>query len=871
MRSIKSNFNKISFLFLFLCFLFSFSFASSAIGIPKNEVMNLNGTFYHVNYAVSSSGNVWCNGSSMASAEGSVDCGGAYGYTCYAASNNLVGCVKPCQSSTCDCASIAGTDLVSLGINFTDSGVYTCGIGNPKRYVGSYVSSPECGFFYYWKEVEDCGNPFTGYWSENYCKNGDVYKQRTNISKGCSNGACFSNRQIEETRVQDCEDKGCSNGLCNSSPSCTSHAYSSCSGNDLYWFDSCNQMEEIKQDCGESEQGEWWESFCSNGNVYERLTNISRGCSNNACYSNDDSETNFIQDCEGNGCTDGACDYSPSCYSHEYYQCYNKDVYWYNSCNQRESKKNECGSSSTGSWGANYCKSGNVYKQRTNLSKGCSSDNCYSNSQVEESLVQNCQGKGCSNGTCNSTPTCTSHFYSACYNGNAYWYNSCNQKEDLKQDCKGGGCNNGSCTYVPGDVHVTNYTSSIDVGYVGSIEWNIEGGVNETGIYFAYKSDKSDAIKITGKLNSSSNYAAMVSSKKGVCAIYVAPYVKTTTGWTITANWVRINVGNTCSNAMAKAYKIQEMQITKTGLALNSEDKADLAYADSCDSTIIPFEFTDIDWAAFTIEAGIEGAKLITIGSCIDDGILTLGCGFDVVSTVIMIEPVGGTELGAAAKAAKVLAFLSDGAKAFKIVNSLSKLSKIGTGMNLFFKGVAKPVSGTIIARGTELGIMKVDFLGKGITTTTENLAEWFATKGETAIIKLKNAGATNEMLEIVITKGSTILNKTIHVFNWQKGTAYLGDGIAKADGWGWGHILFQKHHNEIQKALKLANNDLAVKEVIYEAVKTGTIVKNLDGKYEILAKISRNGLTKDIRVIVSSDTTRKTEGRIITAFHPTS
>ena len=131
--------------------------AVTYIGYPKNEIMNLGGTYYHVNYAVAAnSGEVWCNGSSMASVDGSVDCGGAYGYTCYRASNNLVGCVKPCQSNTCNCASLAGTDLVSLGIKFTDSGVYACGIGSQKRYVGSYNSSPECGFFYYWKEVEDC-------------------------------------------------------------------------------------------------------------------------------------------------------------------------------------------------------------------------------------------------------------------------------------------------------------------------------------------------------------------------------------------------------------------------------------------------------------------------------------------------------------------------------------------------------------------------------------------------------------------------------------------------------------------------------------------------------------------------------------------
>ena len=138
------------------------------VGYPKNEIMNLGGTYYHVNYAVAAtSGEVWCNGSSMASTDGSVDCGAQYGYTCYKASNALVGCVKPCQSSTCNCAPLVGKDLVSLGVQFTDSGVYACGIGSDKRYVGSYASSSECGFFYYWKEIEDCAS------SGRTCSNGN--------------------------------------------------------------------------------------------------------------------------------------------------------------------------------------------------------------------------------------------------------------------------------------------------------------------------------------------------------------------------------------------------------------------------------------------------------------------------------------------------------------------------------------------------------------------------------------------------------------------------------------------------------------------------------------------------------------------------
>ncbi|MFA5125971.1 MAG: right-handed parallel beta-helix repeat-containing protein [archaeon] len=126
------------------------------LSYAKNEVMNLNGIYYHVNYALSTTNTpVWCNGTYITSSEGALDCGSAYGYTCYKASDNLVGCVKPCQSNTCDCASVTGINLATI-LSFTDSGIYNCGVGSEKRYVGSYISSPECGFFYYWKEIEDC-------------------------------------------------------------------------------------------------------------------------------------------------------------------------------------------------------------------------------------------------------------------------------------------------------------------------------------------------------------------------------------------------------------------------------------------------------------------------------------------------------------------------------------------------------------------------------------------------------------------------------------------------------------------------------------------------------------------------------------------
>ena len=465
--------------------------------------------------------------------------------------------------------------------------------------------------------------------------------------------------------------------------------------------------------------------------------------------------------------------------------------------------------------------------------------------------------------TCNTAQTCNSHSTTQCYNENAYWYNSCGQKEELKQNCNSLGCTNGQCNLPPSTtqkITTTNYTSTMENGYIGAIEWSTQGNIKETGIYFAYKSDKSDAQKISSKINSLGTYAAMISSKKGVCQFYLRPYAITTTGQTIYENWITVTSGiNTCS--------------TKSTANLNSENKLvyskELIYSSTstCNTSEIPFNIDSINWTEFCLTAGYEAAKLVTIGSCIDDGVLTLGCGFDVFSTVIMIVPMGGTELGAATKAAKTLAILSDGSRALKTIGSVAKLSKVIKTISLTVEGSKIALSGTKIARAVELGLIKVDFVAGKMTTTTTKLVKWFTTKGESAITKLKGTGATNEMLETIITKGSADLDKTINLTSWSKGTAYLGDGISGASGWGWKHMVSQKHNIQIQSALKLVNSDSAVKLILDEVIKTGTLISNTGGKYTIEKIIKKNGVSKNMRVIVSSDTSRVTEGRIITGY----
>ena len=128
---------------------------------------------------------------------------------------------------------------------------------------------------------------------------------------------------------------------------------------------------------------------------------------------------------------DNAC--RTICYDNSYSACYDNDVYWYNSCNERGSQRYECGSDSCGSWGGNYCgNDGNIHRAQTCHDRGCSSNNCFDDTFTNTEIVQNCDN-GCSGSSC---ITCDNHAYKACYNNDLYWYDSCNNRQDRYQDCQ---------------------------------------------------------------------------------------------------------------------------------------------------------------------------------------------------------------------------------------------------------------------------------------------------------------------------------------------------------------------------------------------------------------------------------------------------
>ncbi|MCA9716469.1 MAG: hypothetical protein KC468_17490 [Myxococcales bacterium] len=169
-------------------------------------------------------------------------------------------------------------------------------------------------------------------------------------------------------------------------------AFSDCIGDDVHWFDSCGGPGALKEDCGSD--GYEDASYCQGGDVWRDFIEV--GCSNSACTTNP--VPMLQQDCGGDGCSNGSCN-NNMCTSQSYAQCNSGDVYWYDSCDNLGSKKEECGSD--GYVGGLYCMSGDVY--RDYKTAGCQGASCTEN--VAPQKQEDCGVNGCSNGVCNE-PQC---------------------------------------------------------------------------------------------------------------------------------------------------------------------------------------------------------------------------------------------------------------------------------------------------------------------------------------------------------------------------------------------------------------------------------------------------------------------------------
>jgi len=140
----------------------------------------------------------------------------------------------------------------------------------------------------------DCGN--SGYVGDSFCSGGDVYKTyRTYTCNNAGTSSSYCSTSSSDKLMTDCASgQTCSNGSCGSN--CTYHSYQQCSGNYLYWFNSCGVQEDLIQ-------------YCSNG------------CSNNSCNTNNLTvQTNSATNTNNNqatlnGYVYGISNYNGSAYS----------------------------------------------------------------------------------------------------------------------------------------------------------------------------------------------------------------------------------------------------------------------------------------------------------------------------------------------------------------------------------------------------------------------------------------------------------------------------------------------------------------------------------------------------------------------------
>lgn len=168
---------------------------------------------------------------------GSHRCQGSYSQTCgnYDSDSctewgNDLFCSNGCNTSTGLCY-----DCVSHS--------YSQCVGNDRYWFNSCNQQQEMR--------QDCGDNSTG---SNYCFDNDVYHDVT--IRGCSGDQCTANSSSQ--KVSECGAAGCANGAC---LSCISHNDQVCQNGDLYWVNSCNELEDIAQDCRITCQ----DYYCVNG------------------------------------------------------------------------------------------------------------------------------------------------------------------------------------------------------------------------------------------------------------------------------------------------------------------------------------------------------------------------------------------------------------------------------------------------------------------------------------------------------------------------------------------------------------------------------------------------------------------------------
>ena len=153
----------------------------------------------------------------------------------------------------------------------------------------------------------DCGTD--GYINQPYCRGNSVYQDY--VTYTCHNPGTTSSYCSSSTTarlIQTCStNQQCMNGRCETTTTCYPYYYKRCVGNHLYWFDSCNNQQELIQ-------------YCPAG-------------------------------CEFDRCKSYWSIFTPTCVSHAYKLCVGNAIYWFDSCHNRQELVQQCPADQTCQYG----------------------------------------------------------------------------------------------------------------------------------------------------------------------------------------------------------------------------------------------------------------------------------------------------------------------------------------------------------------------------------------------------------------------------------------------------------------------------------------------------------------------------------------
>ena len=215
----------------------------------------------------------------------------------------------------------------------------------------------------------------------------------------CSGGTCSHNDTQCHSNCYSCGDGTCDSECGENEYNCSQDCGSSCQDECSYSGQLKCYNNTSKQICGNHDSDsclEWSSAQSCTGSI---------SCGYGSC----DSDEMPSWSCSGGVCQYN-CYYNSSCGGyddHDHKQCYNDDVYWYDSNSNRQDKYDECGSDYCNSWQSNYCSGGDVYKRRTCYDNGCSGSSCYSYSRTDKDLVERCDSDEiCDDGECVKEEKC---------------------------------------------------------------------------------------------------------------------------------------------------------------------------------------------------------------------------------------------------------------------------------------------------------------------------------------------------------------------------------------------------------------------------------------------------------------------------------